>query len=66
MRPLNEPMEVVLTIRQPKAGLEPGARGRIVMVYDSTPPGIYEVEFDLEYEDRAQRLTCSGEELRLV
>lgn len=64
MRSLNERNEVVLTISQPAAGIESGARGRIIMVYDATPPGIYEVEFDLELEESARRLTCSGDELR--
>ena len=64
MRSLTEQKEVVLIISQPAAGIESGARGRIIMVYDATPPGIYEVEFDLEREQSARRLTCSGEELR--
>lgn len=66
MKSLTEKNEVVLTISQPAAGIESGARGRIIMVYDATPPGIYEVEFDLDRGESACRLTCSGEELRPV
>jgi hypothetical protein len=66
MRSLTEENEVILIISQSSAGIESGARGRIIMVYDATPPGIYEVEFDLEREQSACRLTCSGEELRPV
>lgn len=64
MRRLSEQNEVVLTISQPAAGIESGAKGRIIMVYDATPPGIFEVEFDLDHEDHVRRLTCSGEELK--
>jgi hypothetical protein len=66
MSVLTEQKEVVLTISQPAAGIEFGAKGKIVMVYDSTPPGIFEVEFNLDHEDRTLRLTCSGEELKPI
>lgn len=63
MTRLAEQESVVLTINQPTHGIEAGTRGKIVMVYDSTPPGIYEVEFVLDRDDRLLRITCSGNEL---
>lgn len=66
MRSLTVQNDVELTISQPGAGIEAGARGTIVMVYDTTPPGIFEVEFMLDREQNALRVTCSGEELKRV
>jgi hypothetical protein len=64
MTRLTEKNHVVLTTSQPNLGIEAGAKGRIVLVYDTTPPGIYEVEFILDQADHALRVTCSGEELK--
>lgn len=63
---LAEDKQVVLTTSQPGAGVEAGAKGKIILVYDTTPPGIYEVEFMLNQGEEILLVTCSGDEIKPV
>lgn len=63
---LTEQNQVVLTTSQPGLGIKAGAKGKIIMVYDTTPPGIYEVEFMINQGDDILLVTCSGDEIKPV